>query len=421
MSLNVLVVGAGVAGPAFAMLLQNSDPSHKITVIERSPSLRTAGQQVDLKAQGIVILRKMGLLEPIKSRCVNETGVEIVDSNGKQAAVFGVNPSGEKRLTLTSEYEIMRGDLVRALFEASLNQNQKLKELGKGGDLTYEFGKSVTELEQSDDGVNVTFSDGEKKRYDLVVAADGQSSRTRRLAFGQDISDAAFRSLGVHAAYYSIPRSEDEGELARAYSAPARRLLMTRTSGRDVTQVLLFTMGNGERLKNIYKEPIEKQKEAFEEAFRGAGWQTDRLMEGLKTCADFYAHEVGQIRMKEWSRGRVVLLGDAGYAPSPFTGMGTTGCLIGAYILAGELARRGNDVNGALKTYEEIARPPIEDECQKLPTNTIGIFYPASKLGVWLFRKVAWVVSKIEPLTYRPQNEGNQWKVPEYPELNLKS
>ncbi|KAI1144227.1 FAD/NAD(P)-binding domain-containing protein [Hypoxylon sp. FL0543] len=422
MPLNVLIIGAGVAGPAFAMLLQNSNPEHKITVIERSPSLRTAGQQIDVKMQGVEILKRMGLFEAIKSQCVNEKGLEMLDSDGKQVATFGVNPSDEKRITLTAEYEIMRGDVVRVLYDASLKQNARFKELGKGGDLAYEFDKSITKLEQTEDGVDVTFSDGQKKRYDLVVGADGQGSRTRRLAFGED-SDAAFKSLGVHAAYYSIPRTEDEGELARAYSAPGRRLIMTRTSGRPVTQVLLFSMGNGERLRKIYKEPIEKQKEAFEETFRDAGWQAERLLKGLKTCDDFYAHEVGQIWMKQgWSKGRVALLGDAGYAPSPFTGMGMTSCLIGAYVLAGELARHGNDVNSGLKAYEEVARPPIEKECQKLPIESLGVFYPSSKLGVWALRKAAWVVSKVEPLTYRPRSKDNQWwKVPEYPELNLKS
>ncbi|KAI1213541.1 FAD/NAD(P)-binding domain-containing protein [Annulohypoxylon truncatum] len=422
MPLNVLIVGAGVAGPALAILLQKSDPNNKITVVERSPSLRVAGQQIDLKAQGVEILRKMGLLDTMKSHCVNETGVEILDSNGKQQAFFGINPSGQRRLTLTAEYEIMRGDAVKVLYEASLKQNAGLKEeRGKEGELTYEFDKTITDLTQHGDGVDVTFSDGQKKRFDLVVAADGQGSRTRRLAFGQEVSDAAFKPLGVHAAYYSIPRSEGEGELARAYSAPGRRLVVTRTSGRPMTQVLLFTMGDGEKLRKSYKESVEKQKEAFAETYRGAGWEVDRLLSGMATCTDFYAHEVGQVRMDRWYKGRVALLGDAGYCPSPFTGMGTTGCLIGAYVLAGELARRNNDVPQALKAYEEIARPPI-NECQALPTESLGTFFPSSRLGIWVLRKFLWVVSKVEPITYKPQTEENQgWKVPEYPELNLKS
>ncbi|KAI0882086.1 FAD/NAD(P)-binding domain-containing protein [Annulohypoxylon maeteangense] len=422
MPLNILIVGAGIAGPALAILLQKADPNSKITIVERYSSLRTAGQQIDLKTQGVEILQKMGLMDTMKSHCVNETGLEILDTSGKQLALFGINPSGEKRLTLTSECEIMRGDAVEILYEASLKQNAALKEERAGkGELVYEFNKTITDLTQHDDGVDVTFSDGQKKQFDLVVAADGQGSRTRRMAFGQEANDAAFKSLGVHAAYYSIPRIQGEGGLAKAYSAPGRRLVITRTSGRPMTQVLLFTMGDREKLRKVYKEPVEKQKEAFAEAYRGAGWETERLLSGMATCTDFYAHEVGQIRMDQLYKGRVVLLGDAAYCPSPFTGMGITCCLIGAYVLAGELARHGNDVSRALKGYEEIARPPINDY-QDLQTKFLGNFFPSSQLGIWVLRKLLWVVSKVEPITYRPRAEENQgWKVPEYPELKLQS
>ncbi|KAI1772248.1 FAD/NAD(P)-binding domain-containing protein [Hypoxylon cercidicola] len=422
MPLNVLIVGAGVCGPALAMLLQGSDPNHNITVVERFPSLRAAGQQIDLKNQGVDVLRKMGLLETVKEQCVNETGLEILDSDGKPVALFGINPSGQRRITLTSEYEIMRGDLVNVLYKAGLEQYAKLKQrLGKGGGLTYEFGKTITDLTQSDDGVGVTFSDGQQKRYDLVVAADGQASRTRRLAFGQEVNDAAWKPLRVHAAYFSIPRIEGEGGLARAFNALGRRLLITRTSDRPVTQVLLFTMGDAEKLRKSYKETIEKQKEAFADAFRDAGWQNDRFMSGLKSCNDFYAHEIGQIKMNQLSKGRVVLLGDAGYCPSPFTGMGTTGCLIGAYVLAGELARHGNDVPGALKAYENVVRPPI-DECQRMPGAALGAFFPSSKLGIWILRNAMWAVSKVDHVFNwsRSENTGG-WTLPEYPELNLSS
>lgn len=125
--LNVLIVGAGICGPAFAMLLQRSNPKHSITVVERSPSLRSSGQQVDLKTQAPHILRKMGLMEEIKSRCVNETGIEMVDATGKQTALIGATASGQRRPGLTSEHEIMRGDMVQVLYDASIKQNEELR------------------------------------------------------------------------------------------------------------------------------------------------------------------------------------------------------------------------------------------------------------------------------------------------------
>ncbi|KAJ5370596.1 uncharacterized protein N7496_006688 [Penicillium cataractarum] len=352
MSLNVLIVGAGVCGPAIAMLLQRSNPQHNITIVERSPTLRSTGQQIDLKTQAPHILRKMGLLDEIRARCVNETGLEMVDSSGTQIAYFGASASGQRGPGLTSEYEIMRGNMVQVLYDASIKQNAALK-LGPGQEIAYLFGQTITSLDQSAQGVDVTFSDGRTQRYDLVIGADGQHSRTRQLAFGREVSDAAFKSLGIHGAYFSIPRIDGEGTLARGHLAPGRKMIMTRTSDRPVTGALLFTMKESPKLKASYKKSLKTQKEAFVEAFEDMDWQTDRLISGLKESDDFYANELGQIKMNQLSTGRVVLLGDAGYCPSPFTGLGTNLCLVGAYVLAGELARQRNDVMGALKCYEE--------------------------------------------------------------------
>ena len=420
MPLNILVVGAGICGPAFAILMQGAEPKTQITVVERHPTLRVAGQQIDLKNQGVVIVKKMGLIDTVKSHCVEETGLEILDSRGKPTAFFGINPAGQQRTALTSEHEIMRGDLVKLLYGASLDQNERLKkQRGDTGKLTYEFGKTITELIESGDGVDVTFTDGSRKRYDLVVGADGQGSRTRRLAFGQEASDVAFNSFGIHGAYFSVPRIEGEEGHAKVFNAPGRKMLVSRTSNRPVTQFLLYTMNDADMLKTSYRQPIEEQRKAFAEAFKDVDWQTDRILNSLRTAEDFYAHELGQIKMKQLYTGRVALLGDAGYCPSPFTGLGVTGCLIGAYVLAGELARHGKDVAGALEAFDITVRPGVDE----IQTNQVqlGLFFPSSRLGVWVMHNAAWVMSKLDQLTWRPRSEEDfkRWKVPEYPELNL--
>ncbi|KAF2017373.1 FAD/NAD(P)-binding domain-containing protein [Aaosphaeria arxii CBS 175.79] len=423
MSLNILIIGAGVCGPALATLLHGANHRHRITVIERSPSLRLAGQQIDLKDQGLPILKKMGLQEVVKSQCVKETGMEVVDAHGKAIASFGVAPAGDKkarRLALTNEYEIMRGDLVKILYEASLRQRSSLdEEHGKEGALKYVFGTSISALEQQDNEVNVTFSNGETGRFDLVVGADGQGSRTRRLAFGQEASDNSFKSIGIHAAYYTVPKGGNDGGLAQMYSAPRSRFIMTRNSNRPTTQAYLFTM-DGTPMKDSYKLPVEEQKNIWKSAFQDAGWESPRLLGGMDDCDDFYAYEIGQVHMKSLYTGRVVLLGDAGYCPSPFTGLGTTLSLIGSYLLAGELARQDGNVDAALESYERLARPPI-DECQKMPSS-FGMFFPSSSLGVWVLRNIMWAVSKfrLHALASMWQSDDSDgWKIPDYPELNL--
>lgn len=436
--LNVLIVGAGICGPALAILLQKSNPKNSITIIERSPSLRSTGQQIDLKTQAPHILRKMGLLDEIKSRCVNETGLEIVDAKGKQTAYFGAAASGERRPGLTSEHEIMRGNMVQVLYDASVKQDAELGgksgnkskhfmvsaltgdranyDSGNGQGVTYIFNQTIKSLSQRTEGVTVTFADGSDKDYDLVVAADGQGSRTRQLAFGKEVSDASFKSLGIHSAYFSVSRIKGEGSLAKGHLAPGRRMILTRTSDRPVTGVLLFIIN--ESLNGCYKESLESQKEAFAKAFEDSDWQADRLVTGMKASEDFYAHEHGQIKMEKLSTGRVALLGDAGYCPSPFAGMGTNLCLVGAYVLAGELARQ-DTIAGALKSYDEKMRPFIH-ESQKLPP--LSMLFPSSLFGIWLTQKLIWIVSKITMILPQSQQEDTHWeRLPEYPELNLSS
>ena len=100
-------------------------------------------------------------------------------------------------------------------------------------------------------------------------------------------------------------------------------------------------------------------------------------------CPDFYFDMFGQVRMDRWSNGRVALLGDAGYSPSPLTGLGTSLAIVGAYVLAGELAAAAGDHRVAFGCYEGELRAYVE-QCQTLPPGGIGGFLPRSRMAIWL-------------------------------------
>lgn len=429
MPLNVLIVGAGICGPTFAYFLQSSDPRHKITVVERSPALRANGQQIDVQDAGKTIMEKAGLLDAIKARCVAEAGAELVNSKGKPVARFGVSNPDKGQYSFTQEHEIMRGDLVKVLYEASLEQRAKLDAAGegKGGNLTYEFGKSITALTQEKDGVEVTFTDGQRRRYDLVVGADGQSSRTRRLAFGQAASDEAFYPFGFHAAYCSIPKVENAGELAQGYFAPGGRWVLLRSADQPSTALGLI-MANGaytQRLRDVSAEPMDQQKKVWQEVFRGAGWKTDEFLDALDRTDDFYMSEIIQVRMKQVHKGRVALIGDAGYCPSAFTGMGTTLSFVGAYLLAGELARHGDDVPKALDEYERVIRPAINEYQKPFPRIVLWLLFPSSTFGISLLQTILWAVTCLSVpwvaslINWFKTESKDRWNTPEYPGLNL--
>ncbi|KAI1636890.1 monooxygenase [Biscogniauxia mediterranea] len=455
MPLEILIVGAGVAGPALAFLLLRADPSHSITVVERAPALRQDGLQIDLRAQGLPVVRKMGLMPALRPHVVAEEGFAIVDAAGRVWGSIGKNDSGKGQQSMTSEWEIMRGDLVRVLHDVSLAESDRAKLHGRPGTLRYEFGKALVDLRQDparDAKATATFSDGSQARYDLVVGADGQWSKTRRLLFGDDASASMFRSLGLSTAYYTVPTApgDEDDATARWRSVPGRRCVVTRSARAPSaagtphrTQVYLsryappgptpgFAAG-------LARRAPDEQKAAWARAF------ADALppRHGLDDAAEhFYQHEIGQVRCARVAEGRVALLGDAGYCPAPITGMGTTVSLVGAYVLAGELARhssrRGSsstekgekgegegereyDVLAALEAYDRVVRPFV-DEAQKVTPGVPWIAYPESRWGVLVlnlvFRFLTWF--RVFDLIVRlmPEDKGGL-AIPEYPELNL--
>lgn len=100
--------------------------------------------------------------------------------------------------------------------------------------------------------------------------------------------------------------------------------------------------------------------------------------------------------MSKWHKGKVVLLGDAGYCPSNNnTGMGTTCALAGSYMLAGELVKHGCDIETALERYEEVARPII-NEAQTLPPGMPRSWFRDTKFGVWVMHSLLTAITRLE-------------------------
>ncbi|KAF7558551.1 hypothetical protein G7046_g5616 [Stylonectria norvegica] len=403
--LNILISGAGIAGPALAFWL--SRLGHSCTIVERFDGLRTGGQQIDLRGQGIEAVKRMGLLDEIRKHVVDEGGLQFVDTSGAVWALFGKNDTGKGRQSFTSEFEIMRGELCKIFYDAT-------KEA-----VTYRFGISIDGFENLEDGVQVKFSDGTEERYDLLVAADGQGSRIRRMLFQDQPELCTTRDLGVYAAFYAIPRLPEDKNLATVYHAPDRRVISTRWHSEKQGQAYLLTMSQPDVLREALKKDVSQQKEAFGNIFKDVGWQASRVIEAMYQAEDFYAQPLVQLKSTKWSKGRVVLLGDAGYAPSPLTGMGTSLAVVGACVLAGELGKHGDDVDRALEAYDETLRPFV-DQSQYLAPGVPGIAYPRTAWGIRAMYSVLGVVTWLGVdkmlAAVLPESKG-KWRIPEYKEL----
>lgn len=154
--MKVLINGGGIAGGALAFWL--SKIGHEVTVLEWFPTLRTTGLQLDLRGHGIEVMKRMGLEKDFRTRMAPEQGLQIVNHAGKRRALFPANKSGKGLQSFTTDYEIMRGDLCRLLYDHSKDRTK------------YVFGTSVESFEQNDDGVEVKLTDGKKDRLTCLSA-----------------------------------------------------------------------------------------------------------------------------------------------------------------------------------------------------------------------------------------------------------
>ncbi|KAL7621972.1 hypothetical protein AAE478_007473 [Parahypoxylon ruwenzoriense] len=428
--IRVLINGAGIAGNALAFWLVKL--GHDVTIVERFSNLRATGLQIDLRGHGIEVLKRMGLEKAFRERAAPEQGLQIVDGRGRRRAFFAANKSGDGLQSFTSEFEIMRGDLCRLFFDATK------------GRAKYVFGTSILSFEQrdSDRKVNVKFENGKTDRFDLVVGADGQWSRTRRLLFGPDTPQTV-RPIGDFSiAYFTIPKPIQEGEeyVATAYTAPGHRAVMTRRHSPDSIQVYLPCKGDSPRLVNARRGDVKEEKEAFAEYFQGAGWQSEEIIKAMRKSEDFYCEHLRLVKLPAWSRGRVVLVGDAAYCPSANTGMGTTSGVVGAYILAGEIGKhvgrgegnnttdenvKDNSLETALQAYENKFRPFMDRVTKDISGDTVAwSMLPSSELGISIMHAILGAVSffrlDVFAQWFLREKVVQNWVLPDYEELAQK-
>lgn len=416
--LKVLIVGGGIAGPALAFWLHKLDCD--ITIVERAPALRATGQQIDLRGEAITIIRRMGLEPAFRARIVDEQGFQFIDDKGEAKAFIQANKTGQGRQSVTAEFELMRRDIVEIFYDA-------VKDKCK-----YVFGTTIEEVSQRGDGVHVRFSDGSAGDYDLVVGADGQNSRTRRRTWGPGAEDP-FHFLNLYVAYFTVPNTADQGpKVFKWLPLPGRRSVMARNDNPKTQQVYLGHLNpdSKELEASLRTGDARRQKEAWAELLRDAGWEVPRFLDAMLNdplADDFFFQKIGQVRLDKWYRGRVALVGDAAYCPSLLTGKGTSLGILGAYVLAGELSRhlgvgadQGEAVDAALASYDRTFRPCVE-KAQEIPLGAPGILYPETSWGVWFLQLIAGllVTLRIDKLFERfaSDNVGGDWQLPDYPKL----
>jgi 2-polyprenyl-6-methoxyphenol hydroxylase-like FAD-dependent oxidoreductase len=347
--MRVLISGGGIAGSALAFWLDRRGID--VTVVERAPAPRRGGQTVDIRGAARIVIERMGLREAVRARLVDERGVALVDRCGRRLAELGAELFGGEGII--AELEIQRGDLADILREHA------------GPGVEHRFGDHLVALAQDRQGVDVRFASGRTERHDVVVGADGVHSGVRRLAFGPDREFV--RHLGAYTSYFTVPDPGDLDHWCLLHNAPGGRVAGLRP-GRDGAAMASLTFTS---------PPVVATRERFAERLTGVGWRVPALLDGLRAADDCYLDAISRVRVERWARGRVVLLGDAGYCGSPLTGLGTSLALVGAYVLAGELAAAPDDPGVAFAAYQRELGDYVAAGT-RLPPGGIRAFAPQS-------------------------------------------
>lgn len=354
---SILISGASIAGPALAFWLNRY--GFKPTIIERSPGIRPGGYAVDFRGTAMQVLERMDIVDDIKKFETRAGKITIVDENNKKLASM---PDG----FTSGELEILRGDLANVFYEATKACTE------------YIFDDSIAKIDQTGNGVEVSFNRSSPRKFDLVIGADGLHSNVRALAFGKE--SEFMHHLGIYFAIFTTPNFMELKDMSALYYGTVGKRVGVFSSKNDSEAKASFYFASPAFEYN-YRD-IAAQKQLIRDRFAADVWQVPELLQYMDEANDFYFDSISQIRMDRWSAGRVALLGDAAFCASPMAGMGTSMAVVGAYILATELKNNNGNYAAAFAKYEEKMRPFVTG-AQKMAEGAEW-FVPTTRLKQWL-------------------------------------
>lgn len=358
---RVLISGASIAGPALGYWLHHY--GFDVTIVEQADTLRLGGYKIDIRGKAVEVIKKMALYEEASKYKVVQLGGSVLNEKG---TLIDEIPAELMGMHVGDDIELLRGHLSRILFNATSQHCE------------YIFSDSIKSVEQGQDGVKVEFMSGLARQFDLLVGADGIHSNVRSLVFG----DEALFSHNLGDYYVAICNIETDLNLDRHeffYSKIDKLLNLYCTQGEAAKALFVF------RAPALTYNPrdVEQQKNIVSTQYADAEWKVPQILKSMHEASEFYFDEVKQIRMNKWYKERTIVLGDAAFSPCLASGQGTSLALVGAYTLAGELARAMGDYTIAFAEYERGMRDFVNLN-QKLGETIIEFMVPKAKVEPWL-------------------------------------
>jgi 2-polyprenyl-6-methoxyphenol hydroxylase-like FAD-dependent oxidoreductase len=335
---KVLICGASIAGLSTAWWLNHI--GYQVTVVELASAPRIDGAAVDLNVPTVEIARRMGLYEQLKSYRLGVERIEYKDANDVTEGTIIINDgTGAPQ----DEIEIEREKFVEVLMRALKNK------------VEFMFGDNITALEETEDGITVNFNHGGSQNYNLVIGCDGAHSGTRKIWFGPEAAYA--HSLNAYFSISIVNKVLVPQRTMQVFSVPYKSVMLNAYNQK--TDIIFMFVSETDIPYN-YRDSAQ-QRQTIVQQFEGQGWRTAELLKEIEQSDSFYFDKFCQIKMPSWSKGRVALVGDAAYCPSPAAGQGGSLAMQGAAAIADALLKHNGDHELAFMEYDRNLRPSIEE------------------------------------------------------------
>lgn len=386
---TVLISGASIAGPALAYWLGRY--GFQPTVVELAPGPRTGGYAVDFRGPANhTVLTRMGILDELRELQTGGYPMRFVDERGRQVLHLPATFAG-------GDVEVLRSDLSRVLREHSAPTTE------------YLFGDTITGLHQTPDGIEVTFQRAAPRTFDLVIGADGLHSAVRALAFGPERRFVSY--LDYYIARWDVPNHLGVGHESISLNIPGRMVGITGDR-HDPSQACAFVVFASPEL-DYDRHDESQQKKLVADAFTGVGWEVPTLLAGLRDADSLFFDSISRVDIDPWHTGRVGLVGDAACGAT-LGGMGTGTAIIGAYVLAGELARCEGDHAAAFARYDEVVRG-LAQRCQRGGDRAGKFLAPRGRTALWLRNRTLSNRFLLNLMLKAGENQASYIDLPDYP------
>jgi len=357
---TILISGASIAGLSTAYWMNRL--GYQVTVVEIAKAPRTAGAAVDLRGDAVEITKHMGIFDELKA---NRLNVEMISfKNADDTTAGSILLSIESSELPDEEIEIERNQFITILLDC-------LKK-----EVEFIFGNSVSDLEETTDHIKVSFKEGPSRSFDLVIGCDGTHSGIRKIAFGPETAYTHFLQ-----AYFSITTINKllvPENTMQMYNVPDKAITLNAYRGK--TDIIFGFVSENEIFYD-YRD-IDQQKQIIQEQFSGQSWRAAALLEDTLNSDNFYFDKFCQIKMPSWTKGRIVLVGDAAYCASPAAGMGASLSMKGAATLAATLLKHNGNFAQAFLDYNQKLRPFIEEVQSTAEMNVRNNFIPRTEEAI---------------------------------------